>query len=99
MRWGGSRQVASQCSPAPGPVNCLTSFSSFLLGWEDLQHPEVAHGEQYEEYLSRTEQHWLKLARNHVGPDAKEKKVLRVAQAMAKACFEDAVPDIAQAKH
>ncbi|MEJ1284225.1 kelch domain containing 4 [Cricetulus griseus] len=65
----------------------------------DPQHPEVAPGEQYEEYLSRTEQYWLKLARNHMGPDAKEKKVLKVAQAMAKAFIDDAVQDIAQAKH
>jgi hypothetical protein len=65
----------------------------------DPQHPEVARGEQYEEYLSRTEHHWLKLARSHVGPEAKEKKVLKVAQAMAKSCFDDAVQDIAQARH
>lgn len=65
----------------------------------DPQHPEVARGEQFEEYLSRTEQHWLKLARSHVGPEAKEKKVLKVAQAMAKSCFDDAVQDIAQARH
>lgn len=99
---GAAQQAAVRCSPALIPLTCLSSFSSlsfFLLGREDLQHPEVARGEQYGEYLSRTEQHWLKLARNHVGPDAKEKKVLKVAQAMAKACFDDAVEDIAQAKH
>ncbi|CAH7051553.1 Klhdc4 [Phodopus roborovskii] len=64
----------------------------------DPQHPEMAPGEQYEEYLSRTEQYWLKLARNHMGPDAKEKKVLKVAHAMAKTFIDDAVQDIAQAK-
>ncbi|XP_075833605.1 kelch domain-containing protein 4 isoform X2 [Microtus pennsylvanicus] len=67
----------------------------------DPQHPEVAPGEQYEEYLSRTEQYWLKLARNHMGPDAKEKKVLKVAHAMAKAFIDDAGPgqDMARAQH
>ena len=65
----------------------------------DPQHPEVARGEQYEEYRSRTEHHWLKLARSHVGPEAKEKKVLKVAQAMAKSCFDYAVQYIAQARH
>lgn len=83
------------------PPNLLTKHPlshSFFLEWEDLQHPEVACGEQYEEYLSRTEQHWLQLARNHVGSEAKEKKVLKVAQAMAKTCFDDAVQDV-QAKH
>uniref|UniRef100_A0A8C8TIA3 Kelch domain containing 4 n=1 Tax=Peromyscus maniculatus bairdii TaxID=230844 RepID=A0A8C8TIA3_PERMB len=65
----------------------------------DPQHPEVAPGEQYEEYLSRTEQYWLKLARNHMGPEAKEKKVLKVAHAMAKTLVDDAVQDTAPAKH
>ncbi|XP_055476876.1 kelch domain-containing protein 4 isoform X2 [Psammomys obesus] len=65
----------------------------------DPQHPEVASGEQYEEYLTRTEQYWLKLARNHMGRDAKEKKVFKVAQAMAKTFFDDTVEDTAQAKH
>ncbi|XP_041506942.1 kelch domain-containing protein 4 isoform X3 [Microtus oregoni] len=68
-------------------------------GWKDPQHPEVAPGEQYEEYLSRTEQYWLKLARNHMGPDAKEKKVLKVAHAMAKAFIDDAGQDMARAQH
>ncbi|XP_015863950.1 kelch domain-containing protein 4 isoform X2 [Peromyscus maniculatus bairdii] len=63
----------------------------------DPQHPEVAPGEQYEEYLSRTEQYWLKLARNHMGPEAKEKKVLKVAHAMAKTLVDDAVQDTAKA--
>nr|XP_045015433.1 kelch domain-containing protein 4 isoform X1 [Jaculus jaculus] len=58
---------------------------------EDPQHPEVAPGEQYADYLLRTEQHWLKLARDHVGPDMKEKRVLKVAQTMAKTFFDDSV--------
>ena len=74
-------------------------MSFFLLGSKDPQHPEVAPGEQYEEYLSRTEQYWLKLARNHMGPDAKEKKVLKVAHAMAKAFIDDAGQDMARAQH
>lgn len=57
----------------------------------------MAPGEQYEEYLSRTEQYWLKLARNHMGPEAKEKKVLKVAHAMAKTLVDDAVQDTAKA--
>ncbi|KAK7806727.1 hypothetical protein U0070_005388 [Myodes glareolus] len=65
----------------------------------DPQHPEVAPGEQDEEYLSRTEQYWLKLARSHMGPDAKEKKVLKVAHAMAKAFIDDAGQDMARAQH
>ncbi|CAO2609676.1 Kelch domain-containing protein 4 [Lemmus lemmus] len=65
----------------------------------DPQHPEVAPGEQYEEYLTRTEQYWLKLARNHMGPDAKERKVLKVAHAMAKTFIDDAGQDMAQAQH
>lgn len=59
----------------------------------------MAPGEQFAEYLCRTEQHWLKLARNHMGPDAKEKKVFKVAQAMAKTFFDDAGQDLAQAEH
>lgn len=49
----------------------------------------VMPGEQFADYLPRTEQHWVRLAQEGAGPDAKEKKVLKVAQAMAKAFFED----------
>lgn len=48
-------------------------------------------GERFADYLPRTEPHWVKLARDNTGPDAKEKKVLRVAQAMAKTFFDGAV--------
>lgn len=54
-------------------------------------------GEQYVHYLPRTKQHWLKLARNNLGPDAKEKKVLKVAQAMAETFVDDSVQDVAEA--
>ncbi|NXF99893.1 KLDC4 protein, partial [Sakesphorus luctuosus] len=55
------------------------------------QHPAVEPGENPEEYLSRTEQYWIKLARSHMGPEAKEKKVVKVAHAMAKTFHEDSV--------
>ncbi|XP_051661687.1 kelch domain-containing protein 4 isoform X2 [Manacus candei] len=55
------------------------------------QHPAVEPGENPEEYLSRTEQYWIKVARSHMGPEAKEKKVVKVAHAMAKTFHEDSV--------
>ncbi|KAJ7413778.1 Kelch domain-containing protein 4 [Willisornis vidua] len=55
------------------------------------QHPAVEPGENPEEYLARTEQYWIKLARSHMGPEAKEKKVVKVAHAMAKTFHEDSV--------
>ncbi|KAM5262628.1 kelch domain-containing protein 4 [Ctenodactylus gundi] len=64
---------------------------------EEPQHPEVAHGEEYVDYLPRTEQYWIKLARDNMGPDAKEKKVLHVARAMAKTFFDDSVQNTTQA--
>nr|KAF6407048.1 kelch domain containing 4 [Molossus molossus] len=53
------------------------------------QHPVVTPGEQFEDYLPRTELYWVRLARDEVGPEAKEKRVLKVAHAMAKAFFDD----------
>ncbi|XP_036896115.1 kelch domain-containing protein 4 [Sturnira hondurensis] len=53
------------------------------------QHPLVTPGEQFADYLPRTEQYWVRLARDDAGPDAKEKRVLKVAHAMAKAFFDD----------
>ncbi|NXU18875.1 KLDC4 protein, partial [Pardalotus punctatus] len=58
---------------------------------EGQQHPAVQPEEQQPQYVARTEQHWLALARSHMGPEAKDKKVLKVAHAMAKAFHEDAV--------
>ncbi|XP_072728707.1 kelch domain-containing protein 4 isoform X1 [Ciconia boyciana] len=55
------------------------------------QHPSVQPDEEHADYLSRTEQYWIKLARSNMGPDAKEKKVVKVAHAMAKAFYEDSV--------
>ncbi|PKU35798.1 kelch domain-containing protein 4 [Limosa lapponica baueri] len=53
------------------------------------QHPSVQPGEEHTDYLSRTEQYWIKFARSNMGPDAKEKKVVKVAHAMAKTFYED----------
>lgn len=49
----------------------------------------VMPGERFADYLPRTEQYWVRLAQDDAGPDAKEKRVLKVAQAMAKAFFDD----------
>ncbi|KAM4722605.1 kelch domain-containing protein 4 [Rhinophrynus dorsalis] len=51
-------------------------------------HPPVQPHEKYSDYLPRTEQYWVKLAKMNMGPDAKEKKVLKVAHAMAKTFYE-----------
>ncbi|KAM6176739.1 kelch domain-containing protein 4 [Erethizon dorsatum] len=64
---------------------------------QEPRHPEVAAGEQYVDYLARTEQHWLQLAHDNLEPDAKEKKVLKVAQAMAKTFFNDSGQGAAEA--
>ncbi|XP_049720246.1 kelch domain-containing protein 4 isoform X2 [Elephas maximus indicus] len=55
--------------------------------------PPVEHAESYADYLPRTERHWVVRARKSLGPDAKEKKVLRTAHAMAKTFFNDSVLD------
>ncbi|XP_065497241.1 kelch domain-containing protein 4 isoform X3 [Caloenas nicobarica] len=55
------------------------------------QHPAVEPEEKHADYLSRTEQYWIRLARSNMGPDAKEKKVVKVAHAMAKTFYEDSV--------
>lgn len=57
----------------------------------EQQHPAVQPGEAQAQYLARTEQYWLGLARSHMGPEAKDKKVLKVAHAMAKTFYEDAI--------
>lgn len=56
---------------------------------KEPQHPLVTPGEQFADYLPRTEQYWVRLARDHAGSEAKEKRVLKVAHAMAKAFFDD----------
>ncbi|XP_051787420.1 kelch domain-containing protein 4 [Erpetoichthys calabaricus] len=55
---------------------------------DDEDHPPVESGEQYSDYLNRTEQYWIKLAQVKMGPDAKEKKVLKVAHAMTKMFYD-----------
>lgn len=72
---------------------------SFLLHWsvfpeeeeegEEEEHPAVQKGETVTDYQIRTEQYWLKVARSNMGPDAKDKKVAKVAVAMAKVFYED----------
>ncbi|KAM6430653.1 kelch domain-containing protein 4 isoform 2-T2 [Liasis olivaceus] len=54
------------------------------------EHPAVQQDEKFADYLSRTEQYWVNLARQNMGPDAKEKKTAKVGQAMAKAFHESA---------
>ncbi|XP_061450216.1 kelch domain-containing protein 4 [Rhineura floridana] len=55
---------------------------------EEEEHPPVQCDEKYTDYLSRTEQYWVKLARRKMGPEAKEKKMAKVGHAMAKAFYE-----------
>ncbi|KAG8562527.1 hypothetical protein GDO81_015710 [Engystomops pustulosus] len=55
---------------------------------DEEEHPTVEPNEKYSDYLPRTEQHWIQLARANMGPEAKEKKVLKVAHAMAKTFYE-----------
>ncbi|XP_069072936.1 kelch domain-containing protein 4 isoform X1 [Pleurodeles waltl] len=59
---------------------------------EDEEHPLVQPGEKYKDYVARTEKYWIQLARSNMGPDAKEKKVLKVAHAMAQTFYEEQTP-------
>lgn len=74
-------------------ICCLwpLSLSSSHCALGDEQHPSVQPDEKHADYLSRTEQYWIKLARSNMGLDAKEKKVVKVAHAMAKTFYEDSV--------
>jgi len=56
---------------------------------EDQEHPAVQEGDLLSDYQTRTEQYWIGLARANMGADAKDKKVAKVALAMAKVFFED----------
>ncbi|KAK9517153.1 hypothetical protein VZT92_025041 [Zoarces viviparus] len=56
---------------------------------DEEEHPAVQEGETVTDYQTRTEQYWIGLARANMGPDAKDKKVAKVALAMAKVFFED----------
>ncbi|KAF3854398.1 hypothetical protein F7725_022453 [Dissostichus mawsoni] len=53
------------------------------------EHPAVQEAETLADYQSRTEQYWTGLSRANLGPDAKDKKVAKIALAMAKVFFED----------
>ncbi|KAB0354318.1 hypothetical protein FD755_022856 [Muntiacus reevesi] len=52
------------------------------------EHPSVAPGELFTDCLPRTEQHWLRCARDDIGPGAPERRVLRAAQALAQAFYD-----------
>ncbi|XP_061825877.1 kelch domain-containing protein 4 [Nerophis lumbriciformis] len=60
---------------------------------DDNEHPAVKDEETLNEYQARTEQYWIGLARTNMGPDAKDKKVAKVALAMAKVFYEDHLED------
>lgn len=64
------------------------TFFSWLFPDEE-EHPAVQEGETVTDYQTRTEQYWIGLARANMGPDAKDKKVSKVALAMAKVFYED----------
>ncbi|XP_068595594.1 kelch domain-containing protein 4 [Brachionichthys hirsutus] len=52
-------------------------------------HPAVREGETLTDYQSRTERYWMGLALSNMGPDAKDKKVTKVAITMAKVFYEE----------
>ncbi|KAG8437434.1 hypothetical protein GDO86_008220 [Hymenochirus boettgeri] len=54
---------------------------------EEDPPPPVQPNEKFSDYLTRTEQYWIKLAHSKMGTDDKEKKVLKVAHAMAKTFY------------
>ncbi|KAL4623514.1 kelch domain-containing protein 4 [Arapaima gigas] len=58
---------------------------------EEEEHPPVKPGETLADFQGRTEQYWVGLARANMGSDAKERKVLKVGQAMAKVFYEEQV--------
>lgn len=60
-----------------------------MLFPDEEKHPAVQEGETLTDYQTRTERYWIELARDNMGPDAKDKKVTKVAMAMAKVVFED----------
>lgn len=66
----------------------LTSAPDCVFPDEE-KHPAVQEGETVTDYQKRTEQYWIGLARANTGSDAKDKKVAKVALAMAKVFYED----------
>lgn len=65
-----------------------SSLNIFLSPSPPEEHPSVAPGELFADYLPRTEQHWLRCARDSVGPGAPEGRVLRAAQVLAQAFYD-----------
>lgn len=61
----------------------------FLTVSDEEEHPAVQEGETVTDYQTRTEQYWIGLARANMGSDTKDKKVSKVALAMAKVFYED----------
>ncbi|XP_029010622.1 kelch domain-containing protein 4 isoform X1 [Betta splendens] len=55
---------------------------------DEEEHPSAQEGESVTDYQTRTEQYWMELARANMGPDAKDKKVAKVALSMAKIFYE-----------
>lgn len=64
------------------------TFGLFCFLPDEDEHPTVQEGEAVAEYQSRTQQYWIGLARSNMGPDAKDKKVAKVALAMAKVFYQ-----------
>ncbi|XP_061679169.1 kelch domain-containing protein 4 isoform X2 [Syngnathoides biaculeatus] len=60
---------------------------------DEDEHPAAKAGETLTEYQARTEQYWMGLAHANMGADAKDKKVAKVALAMAKVFFEENTED------
>ncbi|XP_061629559.1 kelch domain-containing protein 4 isoform X2 [Phyllopteryx taeniolatus] len=56
---------------------------------DEDDHPAAKPGETLTEYQARTEQYWIRLTQANMGADAKDKKVVKVALAMAKVFYED----------
>ena len=56
---------------------------------DEDEHPAVQEAETVTDYQTRTETYWTGLARTKMGPDIKDKKVTKVALAMAKVFHED----------
>ncbi|XP_049578194.1 kelch domain-containing protein 4 isoform X1 [Syngnathus scovelli] len=61
---------------------------------DEHEHPTAKDGETLTDYQARTEQYWIGLARTNMGADAKDKKVAKVALAMAKVFYEDHAQDV-----
>ncbi|XP_053740902.1 kelch domain-containing protein 4 isoform X1 [Synchiropus splendidus] len=56
---------------------------------DEEEHPAVQEGESLTDYQTRTLQYWTGLARSNMGAEAKDKKVCKVATAMAKVFYEE----------